>query len=358
MKTKLSFLALAALLFMGLPLESSSGAVFVSVGVAPPVIPIYEQPYAPGPGYIWVPGYWAYGPYGYYWVPGTWVLPPGVGLLWTPGYWAHRGGNYVFIDGYWGHTVGYYGGINYGFGYFGSGYYGGRWSGNTFLYNTAVTRVGSSITTTYVDREPLKFKSGNRAAFNGPGGVQAKPTAREQAAAKEKHIKPTATQRSLAERAGNDPALRATDNKGKPKAEAVRAAQNQTREGAGTTARKEQAAEKKTNERAGAGNARQTNVNERNKSQKTTERTAKAANQPRREVNTARTRQASTEQARKVEPRKAQNAPREVRRVSSAPRRVQSVKSQPGPSSARGGRAQTQNQEKKKKKDKEKPGGG
>jgi WXXGXW repeat (2 copies) len=48
------------------------------------------QPEIPAPGYIWTPGYWAYGTDGYYWVPGTWVQPPAVGLLWTPGYWGWR----------------------------------------------------------------------------------------------------------------------------------------------------------------------------------------------------------------------------------------------------------------------------
>src|SRR5208282_1920353 len=58
----------------------------VSITIAPPFLPIYAQPEIPAPGYIWTPGYWAYGPDGYYWVPGTWILPPAIGLLWTPGY--------------------------------------------------------------------------------------------------------------------------------------------------------------------------------------------------------------------------------------------------------------------------------
>jgi len=36
-------------------------AIGVSVTLAPPVLPIYEQPEIPGPGYIWTPGYWAWG---------------------------------------------------------------------------------------------------------------------------------------------------------------------------------------------------------------------------------------------------------------------------------------------------------
>jgi len=70
-------------------------AVGVSVRVGPPVLPVYAQPICPGPGYIWTPGYWAYGDEGYYWVPGTWVMAPEPGLLWTPGYWGFAESVYV-----------------------------------------------------------------------------------------------------------------------------------------------------------------------------------------------------------------------------------------------------------------------
>ena len=75
----------------------------------------------PYDGYHWIPGYWAWGGVGYYWVPGTWVMPPRVGVFWTPGYWGFvAGGRYEFHAGYWGERVGFYGGINYGGGYFGT----------------------------------------------------------------------------------------------------------------------------------------------------------------------------------------------------------------------------------------------
>ena len=79
------FLLAAALILV--PAASFAG-VFISVNIAPPVLPVYTQPLCPGAGYIWTPGYWAYGPDGYYWVPGVWVQPPMVGYLWTPGYWG------------------------------------------------------------------------------------------------------------------------------------------------------------------------------------------------------------------------------------------------------------------------------
>src|SRR6266851_7755402 len=121
------FLVLVACL---LPAASRAQvSVGVSIRVGPPALPVYEQPPCPQEGYLWTPGYWAYGDEGYYWVPGVWVAPPQVGLLWTPGYWGWGGGVYVFHPGYWGPHVGFYGGVNYGFGYGGSGFYGGRWEG-------------------------------------------------------------------------------------------------------------------------------------------------------------------------------------------------------------------------------------
>ena len=119
-------LALTALATMGAPVPAAAQVgIDISVTTAPPPLPEYDQPPLPGDGYIWTPGYWAYGDYGYYWVPGTWVQPPTVGLLWTPGYWGFNGGRYIFNAGYWGPQVGFYGGIDYGFGYTGLGYEGG-----------------------------------------------------------------------------------------------------------------------------------------------------------------------------------------------------------------------------------------
>jgi hypothetical protein len=109
---------------------------------APPAIPDYEQPPAPGDGYIWTPGYWAWTGNGYEWIQGAWVAAPYTGALWTPGYWGYGYGGYFWNTGYWGPYVGYYGGINYGFGYFGIGFYGGYWGGGRFWYNRSYCNLG------------------------------------------------------------------------------------------------------------------------------------------------------------------------------------------------------------------------
>ena len=246
MKMKFSTVALAAMLFVGLSLTSSFAQVGISIGIAPPPIPIYEQPYAPAAGYIWTPGYWAYDS-GYYWVPGVWVPPPRIGFLWTPGYWGYNGSNYFFNEGYWGPTVGFYGGINYGYGYGGQGYYGGRWVGNTFRYNTAVTRVNTSVIhNTYVNKQVVR-NTGSRASFNGPGGTTAKATAQEQAAAKAEHIPATSAQQSRVEAAKNNPDLRAANNQGKPKSEAIKALDRNNEAQAGAGKEKGKAGEEAAN---------------------------------------------------------------------------------------------------------------
>src|SRR5271167_4322516 len=115
--------------------------VSVSITLAPPALPVYEQPVLIEDGGIWAPGYWDYNQDGYFWVPGTWVQPPEVGLLWTPGYWGWGNGGYAWNAGYWGPSIGFYGGIDYGFGYSGHGYDGGHWQGQHFYYNTEVSHV-------------------------------------------------------------------------------------------------------------------------------------------------------------------------------------------------------------------------
>ena len=119
---------------------------------APPELPTYDQPPAPGEGYIWTPGYWAFGRGGYYWVPGAWVLAPYDGALWTPGYWGDGPQGYFWNAGYWGPEVGYYGGINYGFGYFGIGFWGGYWRDHHFWYNREYWHVGNGFRNVYSAR--------------------------------------------------------------------------------------------------------------------------------------------------------------------------------------------------------------
>ncbi len=214
----------AALLLAAVP-SSASAQVSVGIGIGitvrtpPPALPVYVQPPCPAEGFLWTPGYWAYGEVGYYWVPGVWVRPPRIGVLWTPGYWGFAGGVYGWHAGYWGPHVGFYGGLNYGFGYSGVGFAGGVWEGGAFRYNTAVMNVNTTVVhNTYVNRTVINNTTivNNRASFNGPGGAVARPTAEEQAALREPHVQPTTQQFAHEQNARADRSQWASANGGHP----------------------------------------------------------------------------------------------------------------------------------------------
>ncbi|MGX9432078.1 MULTISPECIES: YXWGXW repeat-containing protein [Bradyrhizobium] len=191
-------------------------AQIISITIAPPELPVYEQPPLPAPGYIWTPGYWAYSTDGYYWVPGTWVEPPAVGLLWTPGYWAWRDGVYAWNTGYWGPRVGFYGGVNYGFGYGGVGYEGGHWDNGVLAYNRTINNFGS-VNVTNVYSKTVINNNITRVSFNGgSGGITSQPTAQEQVAAQDHHVAPAPAQIQQQHLASTNRALLASENHGRP----------------------------------------------------------------------------------------------------------------------------------------------
>jgi hypothetical protein len=195
---------------------SAQVAIDIYAPAPPPPLPDYDQPPLPGDGYLWTPGYWAYGDAGYYWVPGTWVQPPEAGLLWTPGYWGFVDGRYAFNAGYWGPHVGFYGGIDYGFGYTGDGYVGGEWRNGAFAYNRSVNNFGGVHITNVYDRTVARNVTVNRVSFNGPGGVARRPTAQEASFAREQHVHPTPAQVRHRDVAARNPALRNSVNHGRP----------------------------------------------------------------------------------------------------------------------------------------------
>jgi hypothetical protein len=213
---------LLALLLSVIPASSYAG-VFISVEFAPPALPVYVQPVCPEPGLMWTPGYWSYGADGYFWVPGAWVPAPYAGALWTPGYWGWSNGLFVFHDGYWGPHVGFYGGVNYGFGYGGIGFAGGMWRGGVFSYNTAVMHVGVGGGWgghVYVDRGAVDrgfvARDSHVAFSGGPGGIQHQPTAEERVAEHDQHRGPSAVQQNHAEAARADRTSYAKNNGGRP----------------------------------------------------------------------------------------------------------------------------------------------
>jgi hypothetical protein len=219
MITKSWRLAFMPIMLLILAPVLSNAQISVSVSIAPPELPVYDQPPIPGEGYIWTPGYWAWDDdiQDYYWVPGTWIEAPQPGFLWTPGYWAADGAIFIWHAGYWGPQVGFYGGVNYGFGYGGRGYEGGYWRDGHIFYNRAVVNVGSTHITNVYNKTVVNNINVTRVSFNGGnGGVRAEATAAEQAAARERRIEATSAQREHLQTARSNPQLRAASNHGRP----------------------------------------------------------------------------------------------------------------------------------------------
>src|SRR6266478_3657088 len=186
--TRVLFLTL--LVFLVPVASRGQVSVGVSVRVGPPPLPVYEQPPCPVEGY-----------------------------LWTPGYWGWNEGVYVFHAGYWGPHIGFYGGVNYGFGYGGVGFVGGEWRGGRFAYNTAVVNVNRTVIhNTYINNTVIvNNRTVNRTSFNGgPGGIGARPTRGEMSASRERHLQPTAMQVSHQHSAGSNRANFASENHGRP----------------------------------------------------------------------------------------------------------------------------------------------
>ena len=214
-----TFLVAAALTLV--PAASFAG-VFVSVGIAPPALPVYTQPLCPGDGYLWNPGYWAYGDEGYYWVPGVWVRPPSVGVLWTPGYWGWGDGAYVFHAGYWGPHIGFYGGVNYGFGYGGVGYEGGYWNHGVFAYNRSANNINIVNVHNVYNKTVIVNNNYSRVSYNGGrGGLQVRPRVEEQAAFHEQHFQATSEQQTHFQAAAHDRGQLASVNGGRPQTAAL-----------------------------------------------------------------------------------------------------------------------------------------
>jgi WXXGXW repeat (2 copies) len=200
------------------PTAQAQVAVDIRVNIAPPPLPFYEQPVIPAEGYLWVPGYWAWdeADADYYWVPGTWVEPPQPELLWTPAWWGWVDGRYVFYPGYWGREVGFYGGVDYGYGYTGDGYYGGRWDHGAFFYNRMVNNVANARITNVYERTVVVNNRSNVSFNGGNGGIAARPTPQQEAIARERHVEATPVQRQQAQTASKDRSLFSKQNHGEP----------------------------------------------------------------------------------------------------------------------------------------------
>lgn len=77
------------------------GYVGIYARTAPPPVRVEAYGPAPGPGYIWLNGYWGYRGDNYHWVSGRWERPPRGHRRWEDGRWERRGDRYQWREGRW-----------------------------------------------------------------------------------------------------------------------------------------------------------------------------------------------------------------------------------------------------------------
>jgi hypothetical protein len=84
---------LAIFVMAGGSLVAADMSFGISIGPPPPVV----VPASPGPGYVWVNGYWYPEGHRYHWHAGYWARPPYGGAYWVEP--RHDGERYY--NGHW-----------------------------------------------------------------------------------------------------------------------------------------------------------------------------------------------------------------------------------------------------------------
>ena len=79
------------------------GHFYAGVSVAPPPPPAAYGPIgvAPGPGWVWTDGFYAWGGSRWVWRPGRWARPPHRGYVWRKPYYERYHNGYRVHEGRW-----------------------------------------------------------------------------------------------------------------------------------------------------------------------------------------------------------------------------------------------------------------
>ena len=129
---------------------------------------------------------------------------------------VENNGVYVFNEGYWGPTVGFYGGIDYGYGYGGDGYQGGYWNRGAFFYNRAGNNFGNVHITNVYNRTIINNTTTHVSFNGGQGGIIARPTPQQLTYEHVRHTPPTGLQTQHQQAASSNHDLLASVNHGRP----------------------------------------------------------------------------------------------------------------------------------------------
>ena len=73
----------------------------IYVKIAPPAPIVEARVVAPGPDYVWIPGFHRWDGRAYVWVAGRWDRPPRPHAVWVAGHWRHHRNGWYWIEGRW-----------------------------------------------------------------------------------------------------------------------------------------------------------------------------------------------------------------------------------------------------------------
>ncbi len=76
---------------------------YVVVAQPPPPVVVETRPLPPGPGCIWIDGYWHWGGRQYAWKSGHWEVPPRGYNHWVAPRYERHGNEYHYMPGRWDH---------------------------------------------------------------------------------------------------------------------------------------------------------------------------------------------------------------------------------------------------------------
>jgi hypothetical protein len=92
---------LLAVLAGALSLPGCAAGYAYYAPVPPPPVRVEAFGVAPGPGFVFVNGYWGYQGGNHVWIPGRWERPPHGRSAWEAGRWERQGNRWAYRQGRW-----------------------------------------------------------------------------------------------------------------------------------------------------------------------------------------------------------------------------------------------------------------
>jgi hypothetical protein len=95
--------AILSAVLLGTSMLAACGGGYVAYSVPAPPAPYVAGPvgYAPGPGYVWVDGFWNLNGGRWAWVNGRWAVPPRAHAVWVADRWERHGNAWRYRRGHW-----------------------------------------------------------------------------------------------------------------------------------------------------------------------------------------------------------------------------------------------------------------